>query len=153
MKVPFVVRQETGYQDRDQYKILTLWQPGEPWKPWAPQEQWNHKVMVTHGGGCDAGHGVGEAPLADASGTLPDNPAISNSYMTALGRGFAVMSTALDNTGHNCNIATGAESLMMAKERIVETLGESATRSAPAARAARSPSSGSPTPTRASTRA
>ena len=124
VKVPFVVRQETGYQDRDQYKILTLWQPGKPWKPWAPQEQWNHKVMVTHGGGCDTGHGVGEAPLADASGTLPDNPAISNSYMTGLGRGFAVMSTALDNTGHNCNIATGAESLLMAKERIVETLGE-----------------------------
>jgi hypothetical protein len=44
--------------------------------------------------------------------------------MTGLARGFAVMSTALDNTGHNCNIATGAESLLMAKERIVETLGE-----------------------------
>ena len=32
------------------------------------------------------------------------------------------MSTALDNTGHNCNLAVQAESLMMAKEHLVETL-------------------------------
>jgi Tannase-like family of unknown function (DUF6351) len=37
--------------------------------------------------------------------------------------GFAVMSTALDNAGHNCNIATQAESLIMAKERLVERYG------------------------------
>ena len=34
------------------------------------------------------------------------------------------MSTALNNDGHNCNIATQAESLVMAKERIVEQYGE-----------------------------
>jgi hypothetical protein len=33
------------------------------------------------------------------------------------------MSTALDNAGHNCNIATQAESLIMAKERLVEQYG------------------------------
>ena len=27
--VPYVVRVETGYQDRDQYKIATLFQPGD----------------------------------------------------------------------------------------------------------------------------
>src|SRR5207249_980593 len=42
----------------------------------------------------------------------------------ALSRGFAVMSTALDNAGHNCNIVTQAESLVMAKERLVEQYGE-----------------------------
>ena len=56
-------------------------------------------------------------------GVVPDQLAPS-SPTTALGRGFAVMSTALNNTGHNCNIATQAESLMMAKERIVEQYGE-----------------------------
>ena len=73
---------------------------------------------------------------------------------TALSRGFAVMSTALNNAGHNCNVVTQAESMVMAKERLIEQLRRrSATRSAPAARAARSPSSRSPTPTPASTRA
>ena len=33
------------------------------------------------------------------------------------------MSTALDNTGHNCNVALNAESVMMAKERLVERYG------------------------------
>ena len=46
------------------------------------------------------------------------------SYITALGRGFAVMSTALDNNGHNCNLVVQAESLMMAKERLVERYGD-----------------------------
>ena len=127
--VPFIVRQELGYQDRDQYKILTLFQPGEPWAPWAPQEQWNHKVLVTHGGGCGTAFGTGNAPLEDYSGTLdsiPVDPSVAGveqSYIVALGRGFAVMSTALDNLGHNCNVVLAAESLVMAKERLIEQYG------------------------------
>jgi hypothetical protein len=34
------------------------------------------------------------------------------------------MSTALNNAGHNCNILTQAESMVMAKERLVEQYGE-----------------------------
>jgi Tannase-like family of unknown function (DUF6351) len=34
------------------------------------------------------------------------------------------MSTALNNAGHNCNIVTHAESMVMAKERLVEQYGE-----------------------------
>ena len=123
VRVPFVVRLETGYQDRDQYKILTLYRPGEPWEPWAPQRQWNRKVLVTHGGGCGASHEAGSARLSDYSGTLPATPGIEDSYVVALGRGFAVMSTALNNNGHNCNLATQAESMVMAKEHLVETYG------------------------------
>jgi hypothetical protein len=122
--VPFVVRQELGYQDRDQYKILTLFTPGEAWSRWSPQRQFNHKVLVTGGGGCGVSYSPGTAPLDDLSGTLPSNPLVTPSYVTALGRGFAVMSTALDNTGHNCNLATEAESLIMAKERLVERYGD-----------------------------
>ncbi len=125
VEVPFIVRQERGYEDRDEYRILTLYQPGEPWKAWAPQPQWNHKVLVTHGGGCDTSYSPGRARLADYSGTFDGVPAgaLDNSYVFALGRGFAVLSTALDNTGHNCNIATGAESILMAKERLIEAYG------------------------------
>jgi hypothetical protein len=54
----------------------------------------------------------------------PGESAFQQSYIAALGRGFAVMSTALDNNGHDCNIAVQAESLMMAKERLVEQYGE-----------------------------
>ena len=122
--VPFIVRQERGYQDRDEYKILTLFQPGKPWEPWTPQEQWNHKLLITHGGGCGTAHSPGGAPLKDYSGTFDDNPAMTDSYIVALGKGFAVLSTALDNLGHNCNVVPAAESLMMAKERLVEQYGE-----------------------------
>ncbi|MFC7358693.1 DUF6351 family protein [Nocardioides astragali] len=123
--VPFVVRREDGYQDRDRYTILTLFTPGEKWKAWAPQEQWNHKVLITHGGGCGASYAPAEPPLEDASGTFDAVPVplLQSSYVEALRRGFAVLSTALANTGHNCNVAHNAESLMMAKERLVERYG------------------------------
>ena len=56
--VPFIVRQELGYQDRDQYKILTLFTPGKTWSRWRPQRQFNHKVVITGGGGCGATTGA-----------------------------------------------------------------------------------------------
>ncbi|MES0875251.1 DUF6351 family protein [Sinimarinibacterium thermocellulolyticum] len=121
--VPFIVRQELGYQDRDQYKILTLFNPDAPWEPWAPQPQWNGKLLITHGGNCGARYTPGNAPLDDYSGTFGDIPLIEPSYVYALGKGYAVLSTALANTGHNCDVALNAESIMMAKERFVEQYG------------------------------
>ena len=116
--VPFIIRIETGYQDRDQYKIAVLFDPDEPWKPWAPQRGWNHKLVITHGASCGIDHQAGTAPSVTGDTVLGSSPAV------ALGRGFAVMSTALDNAGHNCNIVTQAESLVMAKERLIEQYGE-----------------------------
>lgn len=121
--VPFVVRQESGFQARDRYTILTLFRPGQRWSAWAPQPQWNHKLLITHGGSCGASLTPGQPPLGDLSGTLPANPVTTNTYEVALGQGFAVASTALDNTGHNCNPVTAAESLVMVKERLVERYG------------------------------
>ena len=122
--LPFIVRAETGYQDRDRYTILTLWQPGKTWSRFAPQPQFNHKLLFTHGGGCGASYTPADPPLADFSGTFPEEtPGITQSYITALGLGFAVASTALANTGHNCNVAKNAESLLMVKERFVEQYG------------------------------
>lgn len=108
--VPYIVRVETGYMDRDQYRIAVLYDPAQPWSPWAPQPGWNRKLLIPHGASCGIDHQAGSAPdvLNDA----------------ALSRGFAVMSTALNNAGHNCNVITQAESLVMAKERLVEQLGE-----------------------------
>src|SRR5213078_2403024 len=39
--VPFIVRLETGYIDRDQYAIATLFDPDKPWAPATPQPQFN----------------------------------------------------------------------------------------------------------------
>ena len=124
VEVPFIVRRESGYQDRDRYAILTLFQPGQRWRAWRQQEQWNNKLLITHGGNCGASYAPGNPPLQDYSGTLESVPGVTPSYVTALGQGFAVVSTALANTGHNCNVAMEAESLMMAKERLVERYGE-----------------------------
>src|SRR5207302_3673288 len=103
--VPFIVRQETGYIDRDQYAIATLWQPGKQWTAVAPQKQFNHRLVITHGASCDTEYGSGSAP------------SVTNTAM--LGGGFVLMSNALDNAGHNCNIVTQAESLVMTKEYVI----------------------------------
>ena len=111
--MPFIVRVETGYIDRDQYQIAALFQPGKPGRPSAPQQQFNHKLLITHGAGCGADHQTG----ARAGGAPTPRPE------QALGRGFAAMSHALDNAGHNCNLASEAESLMMTKEHLIEHYG------------------------------
>lgn len=128
--VPFIVRVEKGYQDRDQYKIATLWQPGKRWTALRPQKQWGHKLLVTHGASCNVDYQAGNAPSvtsynpADLLGLPVPTPGLSSdSAVHALGAGFAVMSTALDHNGHNCNLVTQAESLVMAKEHVVERYG------------------------------
>jgi hypothetical protein len=122
--VPFIVRTETGYEDRDQYKIAVLFQPGMSWDAWAPQPQFNHKLLITHGASCGIEHESGTAPsvTSDTVG-VPGVSANTTSPLTALEKGFVVMSTALDNAGHNCNIATEAESLIIAKQHLVDRYG------------------------------
>jgi hypothetical protein len=113
--VPFIVRIETGYQDRDQYQIAVLYDPAKPWTASAPQPSWNGKALVPQGAGCGNHHG---AVGSDASDTTPN---VLDSE--ALGMGFAVMAPALDNSNHNCNVAVQAESVMMLKEHFVEQYG------------------------------
>jgi len=109
--VPFIVRQETGYSLRDQYKISGLYDPahgGAP-SPTAANPGFNHKLVLAHGTSCDTSY---------ASGTATDVL-----IEQALAQGFVVASHALDNAGHNCNIVTEAESLNMVKELVVERYG------------------------------
>jgi hypothetical protein len=108
--VPYIIRVETGYQNRDQYSIAVLYDPAKPWEPWAPQQQWNRKMLVAHGASCGIDHMTGTAPDVKID--------------AALSRGFLVMSTALDNAGHNCALVTQAESLIAAKQHVIESYGE-----------------------------
>jgi hypothetical protein len=108
--VPFIVRRESGVIARDNYAIAVLYDPDEPWEPWAPQAGFNHKLVLTHGQSCDTNYGQGSPPDVMSEALLE--------------RGFAVMSHALNHAGHNCNIVTQAESMIMTKEHLVETYGE-----------------------------
>ncbi len=110
--VPYIVRVETGYIDRDQYQIAALFQPNKRWTAVRPQKQFDHKLLITHGAACGVDYQTGTAPAVTTGAAL-----------TALGRGFATMSTALDNSGHNCNLPLQAESLLMAKERLIKSYG------------------------------
>jgi hypothetical protein len=107
--VPFVVRLETGYIDRDQYAIATLFDPSKPWRANRPQRQFNHRLVVTHGFSCDTEYKTGEAP--------------SVLEPKVLAGGFIVMAHALDHAGHNCNLLTQAESLVMTKEHTIDRYG------------------------------
>jgi hypothetical protein len=107
--VPFIVRLETGYIDRDQYAIATLFDPKKPWTPSAPQKQFNHRLVITHGFSCDTEYKAGDAP--------------SVLEPKVLGGGFIVMSHALDHAGHDCNLLTQAESLVMTKEYAIDHYG------------------------------
>jgi hypothetical protein len=112
VEVPFIVRVETGYIDRDQYKIAALYQPGTRWTGVRPQPQFARKLLVFHGFACGVEYRTGGAPDV-TEGIAPE----------ALARGFATMSTALSHNGHNCNLLTQAESLVMTKEHLIEDYG------------------------------
>ena len=107
--VPFIVRRETGVSVRDQYRIAVLYDPRKAWDVTAPQPGYNAKLVLTHGASCDTSYEMGAAPDV--------------LFEDALSRGFAVASHALDNAGHNCNIITQAESLIVTKELVAERYG------------------------------
>ncbi|HEX4483759.1 MAG TPA: DUF6351 family protein [Solirubrobacteraceae bacterium] len=113
--VPYVVRTETGYQDRDQYSISVLYNPNEPWSAVSPQSQFDHKMLITHGSSCGVAYESGTPP-----GTLTSE---SGGVEWALENGWVVMSTAMDNSGHDCDVVTQAESIYMAKQRVIDQYG------------------------------
>ncbi|MDX1587754.1 MAG: DUF6351 family protein [Oleiphilaceae bacterium] len=122
--VPFIVRVETGVLNRDRYQIKTLFQPGEDWSALSPQPQWNGKVLIHHGGNVGVSYAMGNPPNGDISGATSGNEILlGDSTFVALSRGFATLSTAQANLGHNVNLVTAAESLVMAKEHLIEQYG------------------------------
>jgi hypothetical protein len=108
--VAFIVRIESGDIDRSAYSVAVLYDGATPFTRWTGPPAWNHKVFVTHGGGCAGMHTEGVTPsVLDAN---------------SLGRGFAVMSTALEDSNQDCNLAVQAESVMMTKEHLIEAYGD-----------------------------
>jgi hypothetical protein len=89
VRVPFIVRIETGYMDRDQYQIATLFQPGTPWTPFDPQRQWNHKLLITHGASCGIQYQTSSAPASSRSTRCPSASPAACSLPTASGTRWA----------------------------------------------------------------
>ena len=108
--VPYVVRRERGTINRAIYEFAVLVDPTKPWEPWAPQAAWNEKLYYYFDGGA--------APQR-RQGTLLDEVMIDR----ALRRGYVVAYATLNRFGFNTNSVTSAETALMVKEKIVETLG------------------------------
>lgn len=110
VKVDYVVRVERGAMDRGIHEIAVLYDPAKPWTPWEKQPQWNGKLYIPFGAGCEFSHSQG-------------NPGSVQNDM-ALSRGFMVASSSNTQYGTHCNDVTSAETVMMLKEHITETYGE-----------------------------
>jgi hypothetical protein len=108
--VPYIIRQETGTHNRGIYTVAVLFDPMQPWEPWAPQQGWNGKLHYPFGASCGTIHSQ-----SDAQSVQNDR---------ALSRGFMVATSSLNVLGNNCNTTTSAESVVMLKEHIIETYGE-----------------------------
>jgi Tannase-like family of unknown function (DUF6351) len=108
--VPYIIRQETGTQNRGIYRIAVLYDPAQPWAPWATQPGWNHKLFYPFGASC---------------GTVYSQSSAQNvQNNNALSRGFMVATSSLNVLGNNCNTVLSAETVMMLKEHIVDNYGE-----------------------------
>jgi hypothetical protein len=103
---PYVVRLETGTLNRAIYQTAILEDPTA-----RSGRAWNGKLVYAFGGGCGGGHYI---QGAGTGGVLND---------MALSRGFAVASASLNVLGTNCNDVVSAETVMMVKERFIESYG------------------------------
>jgi hypothetical protein len=111
--VPYILRVETGTINRAVYQIAVLDDPAVPGPDVRDRTDpgWNGRLVYTFGGGCGGGHYI--------QGSATGN--VFNDMM--LTRGFAVASSTLNVLGQNCNDVLSAETMMMVKERVIETLG------------------------------
>lgn len=113
VKVPFVVRMETGSANRAVVQTSMLHDPLREPKPTPVRSTagWNRRAIFTLGGGCAGGW--------YRSGSTTGG--VTDAFL--LGRGYALMSSSLNVFGQNCNDLTAAESAMMTKELFVEHYG------------------------------
>ncbi len=111
---PYIIRLETGTVNRAIYQITQLHDPiTQPVAPsWKAQSaNWNKRLIYTFGGGCIGGWYRQGA----STGGVTDDFMLTN--------GYALASSSLNVFGNNCNDLTASESMMMVKERFIETYG------------------------------
>ena len=114
--VPYIVRVERGTVNRGIYDIAVLFDPSKDafttgWKPTAPQTGWNGKVLYSFG----ASSGQPRQQFRSEQNWNDD---------TALSRGFMVVDNSQTDSLYNSNRITMTETVMMMKEKIIDTYGE-----------------------------
>jgi hypothetical protein len=115
--VPYIVRDERGTLNRGIYDIVVLFDPKADskdagWKPFAPQNGWNGKVLYSFG----------------ASSNQPRLQFRSeqhwNNEDVALSKGYMVAFNSMTDSLYNSNRTLMTETLMMMKEKIIDSYGE-----------------------------
>jgi hypothetical protein len=111
--VPYIVRLETGTVNRAIYQTAVLDNPAVagPDQRRRADPGWNGRLAYTFGGGCGGGQYI---QGSSTGGVLND---------MMLSRGFGVASASLNVLGQNCNDVISAETMMMVKERFIESYG------------------------------
>ncbi len=111
--VPFIIRMETGTVNRAIYQTTMLHDPKSEPTPglFVRSNAWNGRLVFQFGGGCTGGW----YRQGSSTGGVTDT--------VILGRGYAMASSTLNVFGNNCNDLLTSESLMMTKERFIETYG------------------------------
>jgi len=120
--VPFIVRVERGTLNRGIYDIAVLFDPTKDdtaagWKPYAPQAAWNGKVLYAFGASSGQPRQQFHSEVSWADATITTNAA-------ALGRGFLVAVNSMTDSLYNSNRVLMSETVMMMKEKITDTYGE-----------------------------
>lgn len=113
-RVPYIVRVETGVEDRGIYEIAMLDDPSDDVEPSAEDRSpgWNGRLVYTFGGGCRAGW-YRQGP---STGWVTVPPMLE--------RGYAVASSSLNVFGHNCDDLLAAEVMAQTKRLFTETYGK-----------------------------
>jgi hypothetical protein len=114
--MPYIVRVERGTLNRGVYDIAVLFDPTKDdlktgWKPFAPQAGWNGKLLYSFG----ASSGQPRQQFRSEQNWNDD---------AALSRGFLVAINSMTDSLFNSNRVSMSETVMMMKEKIVDSFGE-----------------------------
>lgn len=111
--VPYIVRVETGTINRAIYQTTILHDPAAEPPPdlWSQPAGWNGRLVYKFGGGCAGGWYI-QGGFTD--GVLEDK---------MLSLGYATASATSNVFGNNCSDVLAAETMMMVKERFIESYG------------------------------
>ncbi len=110
--VPYIVRLETGTINRAIYQTAILHNPNDAAaSPFAPPAGWNKRLVFPLGGGCIGGWYFQGSDIESV---------VNHSYLNL---GYAVAASTLTTFGNNCNDLLSSETVIMVKERFIESYG------------------------------
>ena len=110
--VPYIVRLETGTINRAIYQTAILHNPNAAApSPFSPPTGWNKRLVYPLGGGCIGGWYFQGSDIESV---------VNHSYLNL---GYAVAAATLNTFGNNCNDLLSSETVLMVKERFIESYG------------------------------